>query len=64
VKGTALVPVAVIALLLAACGGSSKAPTTRTGTSSVARLRNMEQLRTAFNAHTSMPRLLVLISPT
>jgi ABC-type glycerol-3-phosphate transport system substrate-binding protein len=63
-KPAALASLGLIALMLAACGGSSKTPATRANTFSVPQLRSVEQLRAAFNAHTSIPRLVVLISPT
>jgi hypothetical protein len=63
-KAAALASLGVVALMLAACGGSSKTSATRTNASSVPQLRSIEQLRAAFNAHASMPRLVVLISPT
>ena len=63
-KAAALATLGVMALMLAACGGSSRTPATRASTSPVPQLRSIEQLRAAFNAHTSMPRLVVLISPT
>jgi hypothetical protein len=50
-------------LLLAACG-SSATPPSRATTPPVPQLRSMEQLRAAFNARETMPRLVVLISPT
>jgi ABC-type glycerol-3-phosphate transport system substrate-binding protein len=63
-KAAAFASLGAVALVLAACGGSSRTPATRASASSVPQLRSIEQLRAAFNAHASMPRLVVLISPT
>lgn len=63
-KAAALASLAVIALMLAACGGSSKPAATHASAQPVPRLHSIDQLRAAFNAHTSMPQLVVLISPT
>jgi hypothetical protein len=63
-KAAALASFSVVVLMLAACGGGSKPSTTGASTSSVPQLRSVEQLRAAFNAHASMPRLVVLLSPT
>lgn len=56
----------VIALLGAGCGGSkppiSSSATTRN--SRVTELKDVAQLRAAFNAHQGAPRLIVLASPT
>jgi hypothetical protein len=62
-KAAALASLGVV-LMLAACGGASKPSSTRASTSSVPQLRSIEQLRAAFNAHASMPRLVVLVAPT
>lgn len=47
-------------LLLAACGGSHKAPTT----SGLTDLRSIDQLKSLFNEQSGQPRLILLISPT
>jgi hypothetical protein len=60
----ALAAFGVIAVLLAGCGGTSEKPATRASAARVPQLRSMEQLRAAFNARETMPRLVVLISPT
>ena len=62
-----LVVAAVVALPVAACGAAKRAPSrpahsARAG--KVTELRDIAQLRAAFNAHTDMPRLIVLASPT
>lgn len=62
-------PLAVLcftALVLSGCGGGgSHAPAgNHSSAPAVPQLRSMEQLRAAFNAHSEVPRLVVLISPT
>ena len=53
----------VLALLVAAgCGGSSH--TASTSKRTLSDLRDIGQLKTAFNAASDEPRLIVLISPT
>jgi hypothetical protein len=65
-RPAALAVFAAAALVLSGCGGGtlhmpagrdSRAP-------AVPQLRNLDQLRAAFNAHSGEPRLVVLIAPT
>ena len=63
-KAAALASLGVAAFLLAACGGSSKPAATHASAPPVPQLRSIDQLRAAFNAHETVPRLVVLISPT
>jgi hypothetical protein len=62
-KRAPLAAISLGMLLLAACG-SSATPPSRATAPPVPQLRSMEQLRAAFNARETMPRLVVLISPT
>jgi hypothetical protein len=52
-----------LTLLLAGCGGTTHAPAAPRG-DGVRELRSIGQLRTAFDAHPGVPRLIVLASPT
>jgi hypothetical protein len=65
---TRLVPIVavVLALVAAGCGGGrpSSPPARDAGADRVAELEQIGQLRTAFNAHEGLPRLIVLASPT
>ncbi|HET8528249.1 MAG TPA: hypothetical protein VFL60_05010 [Gaiellaceae bacterium] len=63
-KAALLASIGVIALVLAGCGGSSGSSATRASAQPVPQLRSMQQLRAAFNAHVTSPRLVVLIAPT
>jgi hypothetical protein len=62
----ALLVAFAVALLGAGCGGAkhpaSAAPAG--GHDNVTELRDVGQLRSAFNAHPGVPRLIVLASPT
>lgn len=55
-----------LALLGAGCGGGTQAspPPRKTQSNRIMELRDVGQLRAAFNAHESVPRLIVLASPT
>jgi hypothetical protein len=53
---------ASLALVAAGCGGSSH--TASTSKRTLADLHDIGQLKTAFNAASDEPRLVVLISPT
>lgn len=53
-----------IALLLAGCGGGSGPARMRASTPQVPQLRSIDQLRATFNAHETVPRLVVLVAPT
>jgi hypothetical protein len=62
-----LVLAAAIAVLAAGCGATQRSAlrtehAPRTG--KVTDLKDIGQLRAAFNAHTGVPRLIVLASPT
>jgi hypothetical protein len=65
-----LIAVALAAATLAACGSSSSSSTPRAADgrspahSSVRDVRDVNQLRTLFNAQSEKPRLIVLASPT
>jgi ABC-type glycerol-3-phosphate transport system substrate-binding protein len=66
-----LLLLACAAALLAGCGngaGPAKSGSTRAGSSGASRglpeLTNVRELRTAFDAHPGVPRLLILLSPT
>ena len=63
-RAATLAALGVSALVLAGCGGGAGTSATHTGTPAVPQLRNMQQLRAAFNAHETVPRLLVLVAPT
>lgn len=63
-KVALLASIGVIALVLAGCGGISGSSATRASAQPVPQLRSMQQLRAAFNAHVTLPRLVVLIAPT
>jgi|GEM_PF-5801364 len=56
----------IAALVLSGCGGASSRTLVghHSGAQAVPQLRNLDQLRAAFNAHSGVPRLLVLIAPT
>lgn len=58
--------VGAVAVAVTACGGSrapsSSAPAPKRD--GVTELRSIGQLRSAFNAHPGIPRLIVLASPT
>lgn len=57
--GRRLALVAAAALVVAGCGGG-----THTGAAPPPQLRSIDQLRAAFDAAPTEPRLIVLISPT
>jgi hypothetical protein len=56
----------VLAMLVAACGGTTRTspPPSETKSAGVTELTDIGQLRAAFNAHRGVPRLIVLASPT
>ena len=60
------VVVCALALLGAGCGGGTQTSTrSREATRNpVTELKDIAQLRAAFNAHAGVPRLIVLASPT
>jgi len=51
------------ALVIGASGCGSNAHTSQTNTQ-IAQLQSLDQLRQTFDAHPSVPRLILLISPT
>ena len=64
-RSTAFAATAVALLLLAGCGGGgSGTPSGHPSAQAMPQLRSIDQLRSAFNADTGVPRLVVLISPT
>jgi hypothetical protein len=64
-RPAALAATAVAALLLAGCGGrGSGTPAGRSSAQPVPQLQSIGELRSAFNAHSDVPRLVVLIAPT
>jgi len=52
---------AALALGLVGCGASTSNRVVRP---QVRELRSVDELRRAFNAHSGVPRLIVLVSPT
>ena len=63
-RAAALAVLAAGALALGGCG-SARQRTAATGSDDqISELRSIDQLRTAFNAHPDVPRLIVLVSPT
>jgi nitrous oxide reductase accessory protein NosL len=63
----ALLAALAAALLGAGCGGahrSASPPARANARGDVTELKDMGQLRSAFNAHPDVPRLIVLASPT
>jgi hypothetical protein len=65
-RAAALAIICVTTLVLSGCGGGgSHEPTEHSSSGpAVPQLRNIDQLRAAFNAHSGVPRLIVLLSPT
>jgi hypothetical protein len=61
-----LAPLLALAILAAGCGGGTQSspPARKAGADRVVELKQIAQLRTAFNAHEGVPRLIVLASPT
>lgn len=57
--GRALLLACTLVVLLTGCGGSSGSHTV-----DVPQLHSIGQLRSVFNAHQGVPRLVVLVSPT
>jgi hypothetical protein len=55
-----------LALLVAGCGGGTHAsgPAPKAKSDGVTELKDVAQLRAAFNAREGVPRLIVLASPT
>jgi hypothetical protein len=65
-RAVAVLIAVALALVGAGCGGGTQAkPSPRKPQSnSVTELKDVGQLRAAFNAHDGVPRLIVLASPT
>jgi hypothetical protein len=60
-----LLAIAVLVLLVAACGHGTGAPErTAAPKPSLTDLRDIAQLRSLFNARAGEPRLIILVSPT
>jgi hypothetical protein len=65
-RRAALLLACAIVLLVGGCGRQTRTPSTpaKAKSDGVTELRDIGQLRAAFNAHGGVPRLIVLASPT
>jgi len=55
---------ALSALLLAGCSGSEQSTSSAPESGKVTELKSVDTLKTAFDADSGKPRLLLLLSPT
>ncbi len=53
-----------LTVALGGCGGNGHKTASTAKDDRVTELRNIDQLRQAFNTHPDVPRLIVLVSPT
>jgi len=59
-----LVVTALSALMLAGCSGSEQSTSSAPESGKVTELKSVDTLKTAFDADSGKPRLLLLLSPT